>query len=177
MNMQVTIGSSSIMDLVQDPKLIPQTSNTASVLSGTGAFVAPISIWHTLATEIAQVSPEAAERLREIGEALAEEEARELTAVWHPETTGVDNTLWFIPTKTGHGPRIKVAIDPPRAKRRGGVEASVPFDAPAVGPIPERLEHQVRAFIEKNRQALEAFWFDERVDSKTLDDSIQPIDR
>jgi hypothetical protein len=174
MNMPVTIGSSDIGELAQNPQLIPRATNTASVLSGTGAFIAPITIWQTIAAEIAQVSPEAAERLRQIGDALAEEEALELMTVLHPEHTGVENTLWYIPTKA-HGPRIKIAIDPARAKRRGGVEATVPFDAPSIGLNSERLEKQVRAFIDLNRDALMAYWFDDRVDTKTFLDQIKPI--
>jgi hypothetical protein len=78
------------------------------------------------------------------------------TAILGPDDTGIDNTLWYIPIS--EDPRIKVAIDPPHAKRPGGVEATVPFDAPSIGPIPAVLEKQVRQFIELNREALLWYW-------------------
>jgi hypothetical protein len=76
--------------------------------------------------------------------------------------TGIPNTLcWYIPVPEGqHGPRMKVAIDPPHAKRPGGTEATVLFDEgkPATGPIPSALERQVRAFIALNKPALLDYW-------------------
>jgi hypothetical protein len=34
----------------------------------------------------------------------------------------------------------------------------VPFDQPAIGPIPTQLERQVRQFIDLNRDALLEYW-------------------
>jgi len=80
-------------------------------------------------------------------------------AVLDSDVTGIDNTLWFIPVPEGrHGPRIKVAIDPPRTMRQGGVTATVPSDAPTMGPISEALERQVRRFIALNTIALLDYW-------------------
>jgi hypothetical protein len=80
-------------------------------------------------------------------------------AILGTEVTGIENTLWFLPVPTGqHGPRIKVAIDPPHAIRQGGTD--VPFDEekPASGPISPALERQVRTFIEDNKAALLDYW-------------------
>src|SRR5262249_61490529 len=74
---------------------------------------------------------------------------------------GMATPLWSTPAPEGqHGPGIKVAMDPPHAKRPGGAEATVPFDEgkPASGPIPPALERQVRAFIALNKQALLDYW-------------------
>jgi hypothetical protein len=80
-------------------------------------------------------------------------------AILGTSVTGIANTLWCIPVPEGR-PRIKVAIDPPHAKRLGGVEATVPFDEdkPASGPISSALEQQVRAFIALNKVALVDYW-------------------
>ena len=147
----------------------PPLPGTLTPVLGTSAVLAPIEWLREI--NASGIKPG---ELASVIDALAEEEALELMAVLHPEHTGVDNTLWYIPTKA-HGPRIKVAIDPPRAKRRGGVEATVPFDAPSIGLSSERLEKQVRAFIELNRDALAAYWFDDRVDTKTFLDRVRPI--
>jgi len=75
--------------------------------------------------------------------------------------TGIENPLWFIPGPEGqHGPRIKVSIDPPHAKRPGGKEATVPFDKdkPVSGELSPALELQVRKFIEINKAALLDYW-------------------
>jgi hypothetical protein len=60
--------------------------------------------------------------------ALAEEEIAELEAMasFGPQTTGIDNTIFISPDVTGrHGPRIKVAIDPPHSFKPGGKDSSI----------------------------------------------------
>ena len=82
-------------------------------------------------------------------------------AILDSAVTGIANTLRYIPVPEGQrGPRIKVAIDPPHAKRPGGREATVPFDEgkPASGRIQPVLERQVTAFMELNKAALLDYW-------------------
>lgn len=130
---------------------LPKEPGTVTVVSGTGAFIAPIAVIQELAG-----SPGA---MAQFVEDLAEQEYLYAMAVLDCDVTGIDNTLWFIPVPEGrHGPRIKVAIDPPRAIRQGGTTATVPFDAPTIGPISEALEQQVRGFIELNMIVLLDYW-------------------
>jgi hypothetical protein len=153
--MNVTIRSSELAELTDKVELIRQ-AGTATVVSGTGTFIAPISMLRNLVG-----APDAVQQLEEIAEALAEEEQLYAMAILGSAVTGIANTLWYIPVPEGqHGPRIKVAIDPTHAKRPGGTEATVPFDEgkPASGPIPPALERQVRAFIELNKAALLDYW-------------------
>jgi hypothetical protein len=154
-DMSITIRSSELRELANNPDLIPQ-AGTATVVSGTGAFIAPISMLRSLVG-----APDAVQQLENIVEALAEQEQLYAMAILGPAVTGIPNTLWYIPVPEGqYGPRIKVAIDPPHAKRPGGIEATVPFDEgkPASGPIPPTLDRQVRAFIAFNRAALLDYW-------------------
>jgi hypothetical protein len=109
------------IDLVE----VPRPGTVTAVSSGT-AIVAPIEWLQQI--NVSGLRPgeldgflEALRREREVEEAMA---------ILDPDDTGISNTLWFVPAPEGqHGPRIKVAIDPPRAVRPGGVEATVPFDA------------------------------------------------
>ena len=76
-----------------------------------------------------------------------EQEALYALAVMGTKVTGIDNILWFIPMPEGRsGPKIKVAIDSPHAKRPGGKAATVPFDMDesASGELPPMLEQKVR---------------------------------
>jgi len=153
--MTITIRSSDLVELTDKPEILRQ-AGTATVVTGTGAFVAPISVLR----EIAGAS-DAIQQLENMVEALAEQEQLYAMAILGSGVTGITNTLWYIPVPEGqHGPRIKVAIDPPHTKRPGGTEATVPFDEgkPASGPIPHALERQVRAFIELNKAALLDYW-------------------
>jgi hypothetical protein len=153
--MTFIVRSADIGELTEHPE-IAQQNGTATVLAGTGAFVAPISMLREIAA-----APDAGQKLGDIVEALLEQEFQYAMAILDADVTGIENILWFQPVPTGeHGPRIKVAIDPPDSIRQGGVEATVPFaaDKPASGPIPPALERQVRAFIELNKPALMDYW-------------------
>jgi hypothetical protein len=153
--MNVTIRSSDVGELIEHPELIRQ-GGTATVVLGTGAFIAPIAMLRALAA-----APDALQQLGEIVEALLEQEALYAMAVLGTKVTGIENTLWFIPVPEGqHGPRIKVAIDPPHAKRPGGKATTVPFDKDkaASGELSPVLELQVRKFIEINKAALLDYW-------------------
>src|SRR5215475_12412865 len=100
--MNVTIRSSELAELTNHPELI-QEAGTVTVVPGTGAFVAPISMLRTLAE-----APDAVQQLGEIAEALAEQEQLYAMAILGSAVTGIANTLWYIPVPEGqHGPRIK----------------------------------------------------------------------
>ena len=83
----------------------------------------------------------------------------------------------FGPDDTGvrHGPRVKVAIDPPLHFSADGDNASVKFDGTvAVGDVPARLLKQVQAFIELNRPVLTEYW-EERISTGELVRRLRPI--
>jgi len=73
--------------------------------------------------------------------------------------TGVDHTLFLSPRGNArHGPRIKVAIDPPDSIDPRSRTVSITLDGAALGPIDPALLQQVRAFLELNRATLLAYW-------------------
>ena len=105
-----------------------------------------------------------APRLVRLDPALAEEEIAELESMasFGPAATGVSNTI-FILTKAGvrHGPRIKVAIDPPLSfnVRAKTASLSIPDGEHVAGEsVPSALHKQLRQFIELNRDVLLAYW-------------------
>jgi len=153
--MNITIRSSEPAEFAEHPERVLEAGSVTSMI-GTGTFVAPIAMLRDLAKM-------SREEIEDLADALAEQELQAMARLGS-KVTGINHTLWFIPTLGGrHGPRIKVAIDPKQATRLGGKEASVPFDRdkPASGNIPTRLEFQVRQFIELNQAALLAYWNDE----------------
>jgi hypothetical protein len=88
---------------------------------------------------------------------MLEQEPAYALAILDADVRGIENIPWFQLVPTGqHGPKIKVAVDPPDAIRQGGAEVTVPFaqDKSASGPIWPALEQQVRAFVELNRPVL-----------------------
>src|SRR5258708_35400201 len=130
--MNVTIRSAELDEL--EPA---QLATTTTVVTGTGAVITPIATLRELSGD--------PQGIAQFVDALEEQEHLYAMAILDSDDTGIKNTMWYIPVpEARHGPRIKVAIDPPHAKRPGGVEATVPFDAPSVGPIPVALEKQVR---------------------------------
>src|SRR5260370_24728865 len=153
--MNISIRSSDLTELANKPELIAE-AGTADLVSGTGTFIAPISVLREIAG-----APDAIQQLEDMVEALAEQEQLYAMAILGSAVTGIANTLWYIPVPEGqHGPRIKVAIDPPHAKRPGGTEATVPFDEgkPASGSITPALERQGRGFLELNNAAPLHYW-------------------
>jgi hypothetical protein len=77
--------------------------------------------------------------------------------------TGIANTL-FASTKgyvsERHGPRLKIAIDPPGRFIAGGKSSvmTIPDYRIAGEPIPSALAEQVRRFIDVNHEALMTYW-------------------
>jgi hypothetical protein len=76
------------------------------------------------------------------------------------DITGVDNTVFISPRGNArHGPRIKIAIDPPDSLSPHAKVASMTFDGQVIeGSIPKRIAEQARAFINLNRDVLVAYW-------------------
>ena len=128
---------------------------TVALVSGSGAFVAEID----LLREFNANGVEAGE-LAAVIEALEDQEAEEdMVSAW-PRDTGLDNAIKIIPGNPRHGPRIKVAINPPDCFPDGGVTASIPFGEDTIGdPVPKgvvspKIERQLREFIKLNRAVL-----------------------
>jgi hypothetical protein len=128
---------------------------TASIVPGAGGFVASIETLRKLAEEGVSLL----QIVDTLEEAYEEQEHLYAIAILTTATTGIDNTVYMIPVPEGrHGPRLKVLLDPAHAKRPGGKEATVPFDADTVPPVDAGIERQVRQFIELNRDVLLAYW-------------------
>lgn len=95
------------------------------------------------------------------------------------DDTGIDNTI-FASTKgyvsERHGPRIKIAIDPPNRFIAGGKAASMSIhDYSIKGEyVPSELSDQARRFIELNREALLAYW-DGQIATREFLQRVRPI--
>jgi hypothetical protein len=144
--MNIKVQSSEFIGL-EVPK-----AGTATVVSGTGAFIAPIAMLRELSGD--------AQAIMQFVEALEDQEAEEdMVSAW-PRDTGLDNAIKIIPGNPRHGPRIKVAIDPPDRFLDGSVTAVIPFgenntgDPIPKGVVPPKVERQLREFIELNRAVL-----------------------
>jgi len=151
--------------LVKLPKMNPPFDGTIDIpqpgtvtpVSGSGAFVATIDLLREFDAQGVGRG-----QLAAFIDDLEEQEHLYAMATLSPAKTGIDNTVYMIPVPQGrHGPRLKVMIDPPRAVRRGGKEATVPFDSDTFPPVDAKLEQQLRAFIELNRPVLLAYWREE----------------
>jgi hypothetical protein len=132
---------------------------TIALVSGTGTFVAEIDLLRDLLREFNAHGVEASE-LAAVIEALEDQEDEEdMVSAW-PRNTGLDNAIKIIPGNPRHGPRIKVAIDPPDRFLDGGLTGSIPFGEDIIGDpvpkgvVPPKIERQLRRFIELNREVL-----------------------
>jgi hypothetical protein len=141
---------------------LPQQSGTATLLVGTPDVAVPVA----KILEFARW-PGAPAELKELAEGIldeleAEEELEDMVSA-RSEDTGLPNAIKIIPGNLRHGPRIKVAIDPPDRFSDRGVSVYVSFgEAPgsfgkASGVLPDALLRQVCEFIEMNRADLFAF--------------------
>jgi hypothetical protein len=171
MAMNISYRSSDIESATAEAGKIFQRTGNPTVVTGAGTFI-PLETIYRLAGD-----PEAVAKFLE---EVIEGEHLYAMAILGPKVTGIDHVLWYVPVPGGpHGPRIKVAIDPPRTKRRGGVEATVPFDEnkAAIGPIPAQLERQVREFIDLNRDVLLEYWAlsDDVPDTHEFTSRLKPI--
>jgi hypothetical protein len=115
--------------------------------------------------------------LRDMADALVEEE--ELTAdmvSYRKNVTGLDNTVFISVKFPQHGPRIKVAIDPPTHIDPAGDNASVSIADGSVlaGKLSADVVKQVRAFIDLNQDTLLDYW-EKRIDTDELRQRLQPV--
>ena len=90
--------------------------------------------------------------------------------------TGINHTI-FISAHAGnaaHGPRVKVAIDPPDSLDPRGNIATVTLDGAVIGEIDPQLLRQVLRFMQTNRQVLLDYWL-YRIDTDQLRQRLQSI--
>ena len=94
--------------------------------------------------------------LDELAEVEAEEEMVNLTEA----DTGIANIIFVSPkARMRHGPRVKVAIDPPDSYSPYGKIAVVDFKGNLVaGDMPADLLRQVQKFVELNEAVLTEYW-------------------
>jgi hypothetical protein len=77
------------------------------------------------------------------------------------DVTGVENVVFVSPRgRTRHGPRIKIAIDPPQSLDPSTKTASMSItDFSIHGErMPRQVAEQAEQFIDRNRAALMAYW-------------------
>lgn len=107
----------------------------------------------------------------------AEEELLSEMVSYGKNVTGIVNTVFISPKGfTQHGPRIKLAIDPPESidPRTRTVSVSIP-DGEVIGPaIPPALLRDVRRFIDLNRDVLMDYW-EYRIDTDQLRARLRSI--
>jgi NAD(P)H-dependent FMN reductase len=158
--MTITIRSSSLGALT-DPAVFRKelAPGNAVELIDVGAVVARREDIHALADQ------------------LAEEELLEEMSSYRKRVTGIDNTIWISPKgKTRHGPRLKVAIDPPDTVDPGGKSASISIaDGSLVaGDVPASLLKQVQRFIEANRDVLVEYW-DYKISTDEMEQRLKKV--
>ena len=112
-----------------------------------------------------------------VHDAVAEQELLAEILSYRQNVTGIHNTLFMSPKgQVKHGPRVKVAIDPPTSLNPVSQTASIDFDGQVVvGDVPPALFAQVRQFIELNRQALLDYW-NYQTDTDQLRASLKSFD-
>jgi hypothetical protein len=160
--MSITIRSST-EEALKDPVLLRKELAAGHVveLTDIGAVLTRLEDIHALADR------------------LAEEELLEHMASFRKDATGVDNTIWVSPKgRTRHAARIKVAIDPPDSLNATSQTASVTVHDGSVaeGHIPSRILRQVQEFVKINRDVLMDYW-EERIDTRQLDQRLKPVAR
>lgn len=104
---------------------------------------------------------------------LTQPELEEMVS-YKKDATGISHTIFISPMGARHGPRVKVAIDPPDTLNPRGKIATVTFDGRTIGDISPQLTDQVRRFIEINRETLEDYWH-YRIDGRELDRRLKPL--
>jgi hypothetical protein len=112
-----------------------------------------------------------------ISDELAEREQLEHMVTYRKNVTGVDNTIFISPKlRIKHGPRVKVAIDPPDSINPLSEQASVEISSGKVvaGEVSPALLKQVQKFIELNRDVLLDYW-NTRIDTDELRKRLKSI--
>src|SRR6476469_3723782 len=108
-------------------------------------------------------------------DASAVDEFEEMVS-YRANVTGISHTIFISPRgNAAHGPRVKVAIDPPDSLDPRGNITAITFDGAVIGVINPHLARQVDRFIQLNRAVLLAYWNYE-IDTDQLRQRLQPID-
>src|SRR5262249_23751118 len=113
----------------------------------------------------------------EFADELAETELMEEMVSYRKNITGVDHTVFISPKgQVRHGPRLKVAINPPDSLNPSGESASIsiPEGQVVAGTVDPALLEQIRQFIALNRDALLDYW-EYRTDTAQLQQRLRPI--
>jgi hypothetical protein len=113
-----------------------------------------------------------------ISDELAERELLEEMVSYRKDVTGVDNTVFISPRgQVRHGPRVKLAINPPDSLDPSTETASIAIEGGNVvaGKVPAKLCKQVQRFIELNHDVLLDYW-NYRIDTKQLQERLKPIE-
>jgi hypothetical protein len=152
--------------------------DTVARVSGTGGFVADIDLLREINAN--GVAPGELTAVIEALDAQAETEMLGDLSSYPSRETGVDNTI-FVSTKIGvrHGPRIKLAVDPPDSLSPGCVNASIAIDSGEVvaGIKPDaKVLKQAREWIALNRDALLDYWHC-RISTPDFGERMKPIGR
>jgi hypothetical protein len=113
-----------------------------------------------------------------VEDAFAEQDLLQEMVSYRRNVTGIHNTLFISPKgQVKHGPRLKVAINPPMSLNPSSETASIsiPDGEVVVGELSSALLEQVRRFIELNRQALLDYW-NYQTDTDQLRVSLKSIE-
>jgi Domain of unknown function (DUF4160) len=158
-----------------DIAAVPRPGTVTAVSSGTAAVV-PLD-WPEEINAAGIQPGQLGSLLDAMAQLAAEEE--EITAdmvSYRKNVTGLDNTVFISVTFPRHGPRIKVAIDPPTHVDPMGNNASVSIDDGSVvdGHLSARELAQVRRFIDINRDVLPDYW-EKRIDTDELRDRLRKV--
>jgi hypothetical protein len=107
---------------------------------------------------------------------LAELDDLQEMVSYRKNVTGVSHVVFISPRGNAqHGPRIKVAIDPPDSLDPRTETASIALDGTVVaGEVYPSLLRQSREFLRLNRDVLADYWF-YRIDTDELRQRLKPV--
>jgi hypothetical protein len=150
---------------------VPQPGTVTAVSSGAAA-VMPLEWLQEV--NAAGIQPGQLGSLLDAMAELAEEEITADMVSYRKNVTGLDNTVFISVKFPRHGPRIKVAVDPPTHVDPMGNNASVSIDNGSVvaGHLAARDLAAVKRFIELNRDVLMDYW-EKRIDTDQLRERLQ----
>ena len=94
---------------------------------------------------------------------------------YRANVTGIGHTIFISPRgNAAHGPRVKVAIDPPDSLDPRGTIATITLGGAVIGTIDPQLARQVQQFIDVNRAVLLDYW-NYKIDTDQLRQRLQSI--
>jgi hypothetical protein len=152
---------------------VPRPGTVTAVSSGAAAIV-PLEWLEEI--NAAGIQPGQLGSLLDAMAQLAEEEITADMVSYRKNVTGLDNTVFISVKFPRHGPRIKVAVDPPTHVDPMGNNASVAIDDGRVvaGHVSPRELAQMKQFIDINRDVLLDYW-EKRIDSDELRQRLRKI--